>query len=325
MKKIFLILLTLLAFTACKPNPSKPSDQVIDLRIKNSEGNVYRSVETEVFESTELSFTRQPLNTNQNFGCITETMIDEMVKFFDDPNGIKICITVPEVASKKLDVINVIYIDENKNWSTNQQLNWEKVHYWDNEIMGINSYDYVEWIFPLVIPNKEIEFAMQFFFNNDDGSQFSFSVIYNGVPKHGIGKVDNLPKNWVSAKYVKINDNIITVNNVIPIEEVKEEIDTEGNLQEITTVTKIAQIWGTNENSYWNNQGLIGTYRETVTDLDQSLVFEIPVDEVSKINGSNYQNLYVQFFYEFHLDEAEGTSFKTNEFLTTITQNTAFK
>lgn len=322
MKKIFLFLsVFLFLFASCENQPTQDVKQVIDLRIKDSNGNVVRSVTENSVQAEELEYSIN-INQNQNFGDFTEEMIENLVKFYDDENGFKIALTVPESFSGSLENVNVIYIDDNKNWSTVQALNWDTIHYWDVNLGDITSYDNIEWVYPLTTPNKKFYFAIQFFFKS-----CNFQVEYSLTPKHGIGMVDDLPVGWKSSDFISINENVLTLNDVIPVEVVKTVINENGEEEEVITVHKMVTVFATDTKGYWQGQVAIGGYTEVITDLSKSLELEIPVDDAisEQYKGNAYKYIYIQFYYNFILEGFESTTFRTNEFLTEITENTVFK
>lgn len=307
MKKLFLILLPLL-FLSCTPD-KQGTKVTIDLRNKDASGNVSRSV-TEDFTETELPFTLVGFDSNQRFNGLPVEQAKNIAKFYDAENGVKIVISKPEYLQGKNFILssNIIYIDNNSNWTNRQNLNWEKLNPYNEENFQYCMADTVEFVYPFVLPNTKTRLVIQYIFGDPSGEPApDFQVVYEFTPKHGLGVVDDLPKTWNSTDYTSLVDRTFSLEDVIPVE--------------ATEVVKVVTLYSTNNRSdYWNGMEWCGSYTEEILTQDDALSIVIPED----IKATK-DYIFAQFVYQYNIEGFDYCHFSTVDFTSKIIDATPYK
>ena len=219
MKKILplLIAITTCIATACSPatnSTSASSTTILDLRNKNSSGtSVTRTINNNgaigVFLEKDLG--------SQSFGSLTDTELENIVSFSDAENGFTINYTTPESLRDYQLMTRIIYIDNNNNWSTRQNIEQSAINITDNT--GTHVRSSFSWVYPLVVPGRTYKFAIQFQYSkNGVTNPPDFQLYYHITPQHGIGIIDDLPRGYNSSDYTNFSNGVFSLQNVIPVE-----------------------------------------------------------------------------------------------------------
>lgn len=309
MKKNLLLLgLFVFCFMGCSnssnPASSKKDVPIIDLRTKHNgvvvnltDTSVSRSVSNnpmlrEKVEKLEfgkpLEFTIKSFD-DSIYGGLNEELTESFLKVYDSEVGVRLSIEIPRqlirdngVRAANLKRLQVIYVDNNGHWSTNQFVDINKIYHFDDDVLKIDS-----WEFPFVEAGKLTTLIIQSVFDtleyideneNIKTSEANYQKEIKFIPEHGVGVVDDLPIGYSSADYIRYEDNKLIMQNVIP--------------PEITPLVRTGNIWETNDNVPWGPTNSYVSYlRSDVLEGEDPLVMELPEFK----NQITKKNVFFQF------------------------------
>lgn len=313
MKKHFIFLLVLIItvlFTACSNNLSNPNPPklTIDLRNKDINGNISRNAITTNKGPIGQFFKKE---IDCYYGDLTDEDLLTLISFEDAEKGFKIIYKTPEKLQGKNYHFQtrIFYIDGNNNWSTCQNINFNYIN--ENGCV----IDECSWVYPWVLPGKTYTFAIQFQYANNDPEGPKgpdFQLYYKVTPNHGIGIVDDLPKDYDSIDYTSFENGIFSLINVIPPESEYELLKT-GALWGIDVNT---EHWGQNANRQW-----LKGFDDEITDDENSAL-------VKDFNGfvtTDLPYVFCQFSYKYYLEGFDYCYFNTPGFTSKIIDNVEFK
>lgn len=300
MKKIIFLLFMCLMLVGCPSGPKILS--LIDLRNKDLNGNITRSVVT-----SEFSYSYEGLDQsiNSSTGPLTEEDVKSLITFSDDPNGFRVTYTdSPKLDNYTISYIDIHYIDGNENFSTKQNL----TSYCRNEFALTK--ETFSWVYPLVNPGKTYKFSVRikWYCNENTSDNFTLQIFYNITPTHGIGMIDDLPRNYDSSDYVTLENKLLTIHDVIPVESTD-------------VVEKQVQIFGKKTNSdHWITEvHHVKSYRVEITSFDDNSA--ITFDFSNENLETELPYLFCQFMYTYTLEGYDYCKFYTPEFLSPIVKS----
>ena len=329
MKKLLLIasVLTAFALISCSQanNESGSGDtqKEVDLRNKNDSGkSVKRSAAPDTDDAADTD-EDAPIgkyvkkDPDCRYGSLTDEDLEKLVSFEDDEKGFKINYTTPEALKEYALMTRIIYIDNNKNWSTRQNIELAAI----NKVVGSDAFvkDSYSWVYPLVLPGKTYTFAIQFQYYKATVSSTGFNVgeagpdfqlYYSVTPKHGLGIIDDLPEDYNSVEYTEFKDGVFSLVNVIPVE------------SEVKLQKSIGLYGTTSSTKYWETGEFawVDGYDEDITDSASATI----LDMTKRGKVTDYPYVYCQFLYKYYLEGFDDSNFQTPDFMSQIIKNTYF-
>ena len=299
------------------PAPTNDTRATIDLRNKDSSGvSVSRTARTAEEDAPIGKFLK--LDSNANYtGPLTDEDLQSMISFEDNEKGIKVNYKTPASLNEYALYVYFRYMDNNGNWSTRQDFDLFSMH----DVVGEDAHvkQAYSWVYPFVLPEKTYTFGIHFQYvkakyiqgevkTTEEGP--NFLIYYQITPKHGIGIIDDLPKDWNTPDYTVFKDGVLTLENVIPPE-------SEYKLQ------KTISLYGTNsKDKYWTDFKWIGGGDEDITDKPDSAT---TMDLRNQNIHTDYPYVYCEFLYKYYLEGFDYCYFQTPSFMSKIIENTDFK
>ncbi len=323
MKKTKLLALSLCAislfFASCAQNPDSDSDSVsntslskIDFRNKEKNGTVFsgRSARAAGDDGAlTQSFVGVSRYNNYTFDGLTDEEISKIIKFEDSAAGLKVIFNTPETyKGKEIYQLLMTLEDESGAWST--QVSVAKSVMADDSGKVKDSF---EFEYPLVYPNVSHKFWFQVYFENDLWGHWGYTV----TPKHGKARVDTLPSDYVDSNYIKFENGLVMLNDVIPPEALK--------------VSKAIALKLCNDpNDKWG--GVQDKRFHVLKDLDYGQKQDGYIGDISNIddNGDTIDmSLYPYFFvsmqYEYKIKNFDNLTFYSPTLSSNMYENIFFK
>lgn len=304
MRKIFYLFLLVFCFFGCDfSNKSEKEEAIIDLRNKDANGDIFRSVKSEQSSGEALDFVIK--NFNYDYGHFTEAQTDNFLKLYDNDKGVKLVFTIPfnlteDVIYARLTRLQLIYVDENGFPTTSQcNINIDALDI--NETAEGVQYS---WVFPLLRANKSSKLIVQTdYFTQDKNDKLTFLEYqkeYSFVPKHGLGCVDDLPIDYDPSNHIFVDGRKIYLNKVIPVE--------------AEPLFKQIEIWDIDENVDINDYDWNGwnTLIRTEIHTNEDSLFEILPDNLTFTRS----HVFFQYTFTYKIDGFDWCDFSSLGFRT---------
>lgn len=299
-------------FVSCgQVNP--PTRQIVDLRIKDINGNIVRSSTRTTEIGSEIEITKISYGENENFGNFTIDDIKQLVKFYNDENGVRIRFFRPTFfGNEKIRFYpEVIYVTATGAYSTSMHMADD--NYLNNYVEGDKSYftydmkDESDVVFPFVMKNKPQRLVIQYYFFGELYQNSTiFQVEYSFTPQCGLGIGPGpLPNPWNSTDYTNLEGRIFSVHDVIPVE--------------ASEVRKSVSVFVTNDpKNHWapDNTYMCG-YKEEISDYTEDAFYT----ELPEGIFLPYKYFYVLFCYEYSLEGYDYCKFNTVGFESDIIES----
>lgn len=313
---------------------SGKKETLLDLRNKTADGKSYRSIDGnytfsyEYIEKTDnkdiFSYYYGPGSDWEN-DFIPLEWVKNTITLADCEDGVKITFHTPDEKDcpvSNVDWLNVVYVDGNGNGSTTVTLPNNL-----KDAFNQGTDKTFDIVFPLVLPGETVTLYVNYgyvtkdYYNdwNPDKSRV-IRLCYKVNTAHGKAKPDDLPKDFDVSKYVTIKEDGKTF-------EAKGIIPPEGK-----EVKKAIQLWECNDKGesnqlFWpaleTSEGR--TFEKDGTDDFSIDLTAIDVKKIEAAPGKNYPYIYVQFYYEYRLEEYPNLVFRSPVCQTYVVDNTQFR
>lgn len=220
MKKTSLLALSLCAislfFAGCAQSAEEDTGagaslSKIDFRNKDKNGNLFNGRSARAAGSTSLTqeFAGVSRYSNYQFTGLTDEQIAEIITFEDSAAGLKVVFTTPEsYKGKIINLLSMTLEDESGSWSTGVEVDKSVIRDENRKVK-----DTFEFEYPLVHPDVSHTFWFQVYFE-DTWGHWGYKV----TPVHGKARVDSLPKDYKESDYIKFENGLVVLNDVIPPE-----------------------------------------------------------------------------------------------------------
>lgn len=316
MKKTSLLVLSVCAislfFAGCAQN-SKEKDaslSKIDFRNKEKNGNIFtgRSARAADDGSLTQAFVGVSRYGNYTFEGLTDEDISKIITFEDSAAGLKVIFNTPaSYKGKEIYELSMTLEDESGAWSTQVSVDKSVIADENGKVKDSFYFEY-----PLVYPNVSHKFWFQVYFENNVWGHWGYTV----TPKHGKARVDTLPKDYDYTKYIKFENGLVLLNDVIPPEALKVSKD-------------IALKLCNDPEDKWG--GLQDKRFHISKDLDygqkvDGYIGDIPNidDDGHTINMAEFPYFFVSMCYEYKIKNFETLTFRSPSLHSVMYENTFF-
>lgn len=317
MKKTSLLVLSVCAislfFAGCAQN-SKEKDaslSKIDFRNKEKNGTVFAGRSARAADddgSLTQAFAGVSRYSYYTFEGLTEEQISEIITFEDSAAGLKVIFNTPEsYKGKEIYQLDMTLEDESGAWSTQVSVDKSVIADENGKVK-----DSFEFEYPLVHPNVSHKFWFQVYFENNVWGHWGYTV----TPKHGKARVDTLPKDYDYTKYIKFENGLVLLNDVIPPEALKVSKD-------------IALKLCNDPEDKWG--GLQDKRFHISKDLDygqkvDGYIGDIPNidDDGHTINMAEFPYFFVSMCYEYKIKNFDTLTFRSPSLHSVMYENTFF-